>query len=748
VISMSRFVLVFTLAAGLLNVDCSRKSAAEHRQSMLDAAAGEASKGKLAAEQILLRRMLKEFPNDAEAQYRLARSYRLSGQPWYAAPLLRRALENDPRHRGAERELVRLMAVNSDQKVLLEARSKAEALVEGDPKDAEALGILSLVEWRLGERGEAERHMDQARQGLSDSLRMALALTEMRLARNDTVGAESALREATANPKLAQEAHLALAELYAGTDRPVEAERSYRAALANRRDAYTLLGYANFLVRAGRRQEAEPLYAELAAQPDASFHVMHAEFLVRSGRVTDGLQELKALYAKEPENRVIRRQLLITYRLAGRGEEANQTALEMLKRNPRDPEALIDRAGTRLAAGQCTEAKQDLDQVLEREPNNALAHFLSSKVHQRTGQTASRRESLSATLKADAYFLPARVELAHMVLRSAPQTALEILDKAPEKQKADLVYLSERNWVLLALGDAKALAEGVRKGLARAPMPDFLLQQAALQMLRHENASARKTAMQLLQRDPEDTKALDVIVRSRLAEKQPAEALQALDLQASAHPRSARLRAYQGQTLLALGRQPEARAAYEAALALSPGDMSSQVALASLDAGGGRLQAARARIDKARQESPNFPPVWLVAGDLELRSGNSEGALECYRHALDLDPENIQALNNVADLLTEHAGRPDEALRYALRAKELSPDLPVVEHTLGWILCKRGMWQAGVPHLESAVKRRPEPQAKYHLALAYAQTGKREQGRRLYDEARRSEPGLPPVEWK
>ena len=700
---MSRYSILIPLLAALFMAGCTRKSAVERRQSILDSAAREAAAGRYAAEQLLLRRALKEFPNDAEAQYRLARSYRLTGQPWYSASLLRRTLESAPQHRGAQRELARLMAVNSDRKVLLEARSKIEALLESDPRDGEALSILSLIEWRLGERKEAESDMDRARQALPENLRMTLALAEMKLARKDPAGAEAALREAASHAKLAQSAHMALAELYASTGRPADAERSYRAALERKRDAFPLLGLANFLVREGRAKEAEPLYRELAVLPDPSFRVLHAEFLIRTSRAAEGLRELQDLHSKEPGNRAVRRQLLIAYRLAGKPEEAKQAAFEMLKRNPRDAEALLDRSAIRLASGEITEAKQDLDAVLEGEPNNALAHFLTAKVHQRTGQTASRRESLSATLKADPYFLPARLELAHLLLRSAPKTALELLDKAPEKQRIDLALITERNWVLLACADAKALEAGIRQGLARAPLADFLLQKAALQMHQRDYAGARRTAAQLLERDPEDTKALEVVVRSYLTEQQAAEALQALERHAAAHPRSARLRAYQGQTLLALGRTDEARKAYEAALGLAPEDAPSQLALASLDAAGGRLQQARSRVEKMRQTSPNYPPVWLVAGDLALRSGEQASALESYRHALDLDPDNVQALNNVADLLTEHAGRPDEALQYALRAKELSPDLPVVQHTLGWILCKRGMWQAGVPHLESAV---------------------------------------------
>ena len=730
------------LFVALCGAGCSRKTPAELRTELLQSAAREATASRFTAEQIVLRRAQKLFPSDAEIQYRLGRSYRLSGQAWLSADCLKKAVEIDASHRGAQLELARLMAVSSDKKVLLEARRKVEAALESAPNDAEALSILALVEWRLGERGEAEHHMAEAQTRTPDSLRTALALAEMRLAQQDRGGAEEALRQASKNPRTAQAAFIALGELNASDNRPAEAEQNFRAALARGRDVLPLVSLANFLMRTGRTAEAEPLYRELAARPDPVLRGVHAEFLFRTGRVPEGLKELEEAHAHDPDNRTVRRQLLSAYRAAGKNKELSQKVDALLQRNPKDAEALAERAAFRISAGQLVEARQDLDTVLEFEPNHASAHYLAAKIHQARGETAGRRESLTAALKTDPQMLAARLELAHVLLGSSPRSALDLLDKAPPAQRQDLAWQVERNWALAAAGDSVQLEKGVQRGLEKARVADFLLQQAALQVMKRDFDAARKTAAELLERDPQDVKALEVVVRTRVAENRPNDALRAIEKQVAARPGSARLRAFQGRVLVSLERPEEARRAFEEALRLAPHHLPSQVALASLDSAAGRPMEARQRLQQACERNPQSAAPWLVLGDLEIRAGQPDKALEHYKKALDLEPANLQALNNVADLLSEYAHQPDQALPYALKAKELSPEAPFVLHTLGWILCQRGMWSAGVPHLESAVERQPDTQARYHLALAYARTGRTELGRKMYEEARKSDPSL------
>jgi len=80
--------------------------------------------------------------------------------------------------------------------------------------------------------------------------------------------------------------------------------------------------------------------------------------------------------------------------------------------------------------------------------------------------------------------------------------------------------------------------------------------------------------------------------------------------------------------------------------------------------------------------------------------GNHAGALEEFRKTVETDPNNVVALNSLAYLLSDFSKKPDEALKYAQKAQELAPDVPVIEDTLGWILYTKGIYDGALKHLE------------------------------------------------
>jgi Flp pilus assembly protein TadD len=96
-----------------------------------------------------------------------------------------------------------------------------------------------------------------------------------------------------------------------------------------------------------------------------------------------------------------------------------------------------------------------------------------------------------------------------------------------------------------------------------------------------------------------------------------------------------------------------------------------------------------------------------------------------------MNPRFVPAANNLAWLYTEHGGDKEKALQLAQTAKELAPEDPRISDTLGWILYKRGVYQRALALLkESATKLPNNPQVHYHLGMAYAQVGDKENARK------------------
>ena len=145
-----------------------------------------------------------------------------------------------------------------------------------------------------------------------------------------------------------------------------------------------------------------------------------------------------------------------------------------------------------------------------------------------------------------------------------------------------------------------------------------------------------------------------------------------------------------GQALLALNRQAEALAAFEAALSADPSLTSLRPRVEAVRLGvvqdlltagraaaeGGRLPEARAALERARAMSPESGLVYRELGLVERRLGDVPAALEHFRRAAELDTFDVVSRVQLAEILLERgdfAGA--EAAYRAAHAIEPSEEL-------------------------------------------------------------------------
>jgi cellulose synthase operon protein C len=424
--------------------------------------------------------------------------------------------------------------------------------------------------------------------------------------------------------------------------------------------------------------------------------------------------------------------------------EALRELLEnRLEGNPRDADARLERARLHAQSGHWEQAAQDADAVLRFQPANAQALYIRSKTYQQARKPAERRQALADAVQSDPTLLSARMELAGLLAGSDVHAALDMLERAPSGQHASPVWRQERNWALLR---ARRWDE-LERELAREPDPPgwhaFAVQRGLLALARNRYAQARAAVTAALKTNPADLVALDIAVRAWMAEHRADEAAQLIQqqLQQAGHPPE--MLDFQARFLLSLGRRVEARAVLERGEKSSSTFAPTQILLAQMEMESSRPAAAGVRLERAARLWPTRADVWLAWGDAQVRLQQTEAALISYRKTLDLQPDNPLALNNIAHLTAEVLGRPNEALPYALKARETGAEIPAVDNTLGWILCRRGLWSAAVPHLEHSRALQAEPQVTYRLAIAYAKTGNLSKGRQMYAEAARQDPSRP-----
>jgi len=139
---------------------------------------------------------------------------------------------------------------------------------------------------------------------------------------------------------------------------------------------------------------------------------------------------------------------------------------------------------------------------------------------------------------------------------------------------------------------------------------------------------------------------------------------------------------------------------------------------------------------------PRSVPSLVFFAQLEVKEGKFAAAIEQYRKALTVDDKNTFALNGLAYQLAE-SGQPDEAIKYAQKAKEVAPDNAAVDDTLGWTYFRKGLYPLAVTHLESANAKEGTALLKYHLAMAYLKNGDPKRGRQTFEAALKMDPKLP-----
>jgi tetratricopeptide (TPR) repeat protein len=139
-------------------------------------------------------------------------------------------------------------------------------------------------------------------------------------------------------------------------------------------------------------------------------------------------------------------------------------------------------------------------------------------------------------------------------------------------------------------------------------------------------------------------------------------------------------------------------------------------------------------------------------GFVEAKAGNYAKAIEHLRKVVEAEPQNVIALNNLAYLLADHTTRVDEALKYALKAKELAPNDIMVDGTLGWAYFQKGMYEVALRYLKDAVNREEKNVVngtairRYHLAMAYAKTSDEQNASKALNAALKLDPNLPEAE--
>jgi predicted Zn-dependent protease len=146
----------------------------------------------------------------------------------------------------------------------------------------------------------------------------------------------------------------------------------------------------------------------------------------------------------------------------------------------------------------------------------------------------------------------------------------------------------------------------------------------------------------------------------------------------------------------------------------------------------GRAGDAAKANDAWLADYPRHVPAAIMRAVMLQAAGDERDALAGYLAVLDIDADNVIALNNAA--WVSHTLGESNALPLAERAYAALPDNAAVLDTLGWILLAEGQTAVAIERLERAVELAPSaPQIRYHLAEALVAGGQSAQARDILE---------------
>jgi len=155
----------------------------------------------------------------------------------------------------------------------------------------------------------------------------------------------------------------------------------------------------------------------------------------------------------------------------------------------------------------------------------------------------------------------------------------------------------------------------------------------------------------------------------------------------------------------------------------------------------GDFSKAITSFEQAKEWAPNDPLVATALADALAVAGRNADAAASYRQMLVLDPENANAMNNLAYALLNTGGAPDEAQKLAEQALQKSPRNPSFADTLGMVYLKKNLADSAFQVYSGLTQRFPDsPVFRYHYALSLTQMGQKDRAKTQLEAALRRSP--------
>jgi len=428
-----------------------------------------------------------------------------------------------------------------------------------------------------------------------------------------------------------------------------------------------------------------------------------------------------ALYGKlavtaEPSNKWYRLKLAKIYRSAGENAATLEELNTILEYNPNDYDALFMLADTYKDYGEYLKSNEVLDRTLKLTGPQRSVYLMKFRNFEALGVRDSAITQLELLREIDPDNLNTLNILSEYYSTSGEDgSAKKVLNDALARNARDPqslinlagIYIEEQKWdsagtlIRTFLGDKVILPE-VKLDVARflyakqqeSPLNEQLKKETAWALDTYTEASpnygpAFTLTGQYYSQVGEVEKAIEKLEKGN-------ELLPQDDI-------AWRLRL---QLLLSESRLEEAILVGKEADENVPDDSFIQFFLGSaymLNGNDNEAVTWLERASRAPARKPFKSVVYSTLGDAQSNLGNSEEADRVYELALRYDPQNHNAMNNYAYNLSVRGEKLERAKELAIKAMDLEPDNAAYLDTMGWIFFKLGEFEKAKRFIQASI---------------------------------------------
>jgi tetratricopeptide (TPR) repeat protein len=264
-----------------------------------------------------------------------------------------------------------------------------------------------------------------------------------------------------------------------------------------------------------------------------------------------------------------------------------------------------------------------------------------------------------------------------------------------------------------------------------------LAQIGTLKAMQNDLPGARRVWERAASIEPSAFEAQRGLARIDLAAGKPDAALARLRGLAQTFPADARYQVELARIHASQRQLGEAEQALRAAIEVDPAAMDAYGLLGQIYLSQNRTDEALREFEIIAEKQPKSIGAHTLIGMILQTKGRTDEAVSRYEQTVQIDRRAAVAANNLAWLYAaEGKGNLDQALDLAQAAREVLPDQPEVNDTLGYIYLKKQIPTLAVPPMLRAVDKDPKnPTYHYRLGQAYLESGSREKAKASLEAA-------------